>query len=324
MGQNLIQCAYLYKENTTPEERKPVRAYAKEHQISMKNARYPLFLRVKDYQRAHEISEDIEGEILIQALEAATWLGSQVRSGKITIPRLRSDSKTVPLLTRSDTGFRMESLPIPPVQVSYPAGYSDNTELKDQVRALHQRGKWACKLILVDVESTAEGVEGLFFPWELLTVDLESNYPINVRRCRDYENRTHILLRDLMLTMLREGRRPESILVSDPRTEAFLSGFCQEQQISLRNGEMPDMIDSLVNRNRYLRDFNGEYLPDETMQALDFFLFAPDEQMPTEKKELDAAYSMFSFLDQPFMSDPLRKNVEKILRRIENLQNKNA
>ena len=41
MGQNLIQCAYLYKENTTPEERKPVRAYAKEHQISMKNARYP-------------------------------------------------------------------------------------------------------------------------------------------------------------------------------------------------------------------------------------------------------------------------------------------
>lgn len=163
MGQNLIQCAYLYKENTTPEERKPVRAYAKEHQISMKNARYPLLLRVKDYQRAHDISEGIEGEILIQALEAATWLGSQVRSGKITIPRLRSDSKTVPLLTRSDTGFRMESLPIPLVQVSYPTGYSDNTKLKDQVRALHQRGKWACKLILVDVESTAEGVEGLFF-----------------------------------------------------------------------------------------------------------------------------------------------------------------
>ena len=74
----------------------------------------------------------------------------------------------------------------------------------------------ACKLILVDVENTAEGVEVLFFPWELLTVDLESNYPINVRRCRDYENRTHILLRGLMLTMLREGRRPESILVSDP------------------------------------------------------------------------------------------------------------
>lgn len=125
-----------------------------------------------------------------------------------------------------------------------------------------------------------------------------------------------------MLTMLREGRRPESILVSDPRTEAFLSGFCQEQQISLRNGEMPDMIDSLVNRNRYLRDFNGEYLPDESMQALDFFLFAPDEAMPTEREELDTAYSVFSFLDQPFMSDPLRKNVEKILRRIENLQNK--
>lgn len=125
-----------------------------------------------------------------------------------------------------------------------------------------------------------------------------------------------------MLTMLREGRRPESILVSDPRTEAFLSGFCQEQQISLRNGEMPDMIDSLVNRNLYWRAVVESYLPEGMMQTMDFYLFAPDEKMPTDRKELDPLYFTFSFVDKSSMPDPLRKNIEKILRRIENLQNK--
>ena len=124
-----------------------------------------------------------------------------------------------------------------------------------------------------------------------------------------------------MLTMLREGRRPESILVSDPRTEAFLSGFCQEQQISLLNGEMPDMIDSLVNRNLYWRAVVESYLPEGMMQTIDFYLFAPDEKMPTDRKELDPLYFTFSFVDKSSMPDPLRKNIEKILRRIENLKN---
>ena len=102
-----------------------------------------------------------------------------------------------------------------------------------------------------------------------------------------------------MLTMLREGRRPESILVSDPRTEAFLSGFCQEQQISLRNGEMPDMIDSLVNRNLYWRAVVESYMPEGMMQTMDSYLFAPDEKMPTDRKELDPLYSRFLSLTSP-------------------------
>ena len=169
MSQNNLQCAYLSKDQATPEERKPVRAYAREHSISMKNARYPLFLRVSRFQRPDDITEEFEGDILREAFDAALWLGPKVISGQITIPHLRTNTKAVPLLVKDGSEFRMESTPVIPYEiVPYPVGHTDETDLMDRTRKISQSGRWACKLILLNETYGADGVEGEFFPWELV------------------------------------------------------------------------------------------------------------------------------------------------------------
>ena len=138
----------------------------------------------------------------------------------------------------------MESTPVIPYEiVPYPVGHTDETDLMDRTRKISQSGRWACKLILLNATYTADGVEGEFFPWELVTFDYQSRNRVPVRACRDYENRTHVLLRELMKTLVQINKRPESILVSDLRTQTFLSEWCRSQNIDLLTGELPDELD---------------------------------------------------------------------------------
>lgn len=322
MSQNNIQCAYLSKDQMTPEERKPVRAYAREHSISMKNARYPLFLRVSRFQRPDDISEDFECDILREAFDAALWLGPKVMSGRITIPRLRTNTKTVPLLVKDGSEFRMESTPVIPYEmVSYPVGHTDETELMEQTRQLSQSGRWACKLILLNATYTADGVEGEFFPWELVIFDAQSRHKIPVRRCRDYENRPHVLLRELMKTLLRISRRPESILVSDLRTQAFLSEWCRRQNIDLLTGELPDELDSLINASLYEEELERNEVPEPFSDAMEFYLLASDEDVLKMKDDFDQiSAALSSMLSIDNLSEPLRNNIEKVLWRFHSLQ----
>ena len=322
MSQNNLQCAYLSKDQATPEERKPVRAYAREHSISMKNARYPLFLRVSRFQRPDDITEEFEGDILREAFDAALWLGPKVISGQITIPHLRTNTKTVPLLVKDGSEFRMESTPVIPYEiVPYPVGHTDETDLMDRTRKISQSGRWACKLILLNETYGADGVEGEFFPWELVTFDYQSRNRVPVRACRDYENRTHVLLRELMKTLVRINKRPESILVSDLRTQTFLSEWCRSQNIDLLTGELPDELDSLINASLYEEELERNEVPKQFSDAIDFYLLASDELLLRTKDDFDqisAALSSFLLIDN--LSDPLRKNIEKVLRRLNSLQ----
>lgn len=326
MSQNNLQCAYLSKDQATPEERKPVRAYAREHSISMKNARYPLFLRVSRFQRPDDITEEFEGDILREAFDAALWLGPKVISGQITIPHLRTNTKTVPLLVKDGSEFRMESTPVIPYEiVPYPVGHTDETDLMDRTRKISQSGRWACKLILLNETYGADGVEGEFFPWELVTFDYQSRNRVPVRACRDYENRTHVLLRELMKTLVRINKRPESILVSDLRTQTFLSEWCRSQNIDLLTGELPDELDSLINASLYEEELERNEVPKQFSDAIDFYLLASDELLLRTKDDFDQisdALSSFLLIDN--LSDPLRKNIEKVLRRLNSLQEEEA
>ncbi|MBQ9008990.1 MAG: hypothetical protein IJ088_06635 [Clostridia bacterium] len=326
MSQNNIQCAYLSKDALTPEERKPVRAYAREHAISMKNARYPLFLHVSRYQRADDISKDHECDILLNAFDAALWLGPEVISGQISIPHLRTNAKTIPLLIRDGSEFRVTSTPAVSYEIiPFPVGHTDETRLVNQTRKLTQSGRWACKLILINETYPADGVEGEFFPWKLVTYDLKNRREIVIRKCRDYENRTDVLLRQVMNAMLELNKRPESILVSDIRTNAFLSEWCRDQNIPLLSGEMPDELDTLINASLYEKELVRNDVPEEFKRSLYFFLLASDEEVLKREEDFDRFSTMLSsMLYITDISDPLKKNIEKVLRRLSILQEEAA
>ncbi len=321
LGQITVQCVLGDRDEVTPEERKSVQAYSKQHGISLRGRyTFPYFMRIYHFQPMTEITTDEEADMLEQALDAAIWVNEQMKMRKITINPLWARRKTLPLVVRDEAGFHAEDYPLLPMgELTYPEGHTENEAYKERTRKMPKEGQWACKIILDEVAREAEGVEGLYYPWRLLAVNSESRKAIPVQLVRDYENRTNVMLDKVMEAIFREGACPERITVTDERTEALLAGWCQEIGIALSMEEESDELED------FEEQLSGEETGDSLertafLDMLDVLEYLPEEILRSDPRQLQEAVKQFRIMmTLPDFPDELREKTQHVLDRLNRL-----
>ena len=118
MGLNCVSLIFEKKLNLRDEEREPVRAYAKAHDIKLTGVNaYPHVIRFLPYKYPwFPESGEIEA-ILLEAVEAATFAAGKLETGsaeKIGFADLQKGAVSIPLIEKKDGAYRfsgMHSLP---------------------------------------------------------------------------------------------------------------------------------------------------------------------------------------------------------------------
>ncbi len=329
LGQSAIHCQFHPKDSLKKEEAETIRARAAEHGVNMrrKNA-WPVFRRLVPLQDMESLSEE-DAEVLDEAFDLVLWLAQQERQQLASwIPPLGRTSESIPFFSRSEDGYRVEKIPLqtlPPVE--YPEGYTNNDIYKARVRKMKKEGAWACELVICQELSKAEGVEGLYYPWELLTVDLETGRPVWVQRVRDYEHRTEVMLDKLAEAFFRVNECPATIVVSEERTEALLREWCRTVGIDLAVEDKPEELQELEARQMMedelseMEDIEADHLPESLETMLDLLLSMPDSTVRSifagnQKEGRDTLRSMMSY---PITPQSVRKKTGEMLDRLDRI-----
>jgi len=330
MGQDAVSLLFGNKDNATPEEQDAIRKYTKANGISIRGGHsWPLFGHSYPYQPVAELSEEDAG-LLIEAIQVVCWLASYQNTGMIWIPEMNADTTKIPLLKKTEDGYDVDELqlePLPPV--TYPVGVNHNDLYKARVKKIKKKGKWYCEVQVYPEPCPAEGVEGLYFPWNLLTYRMDDEEFIEVQMVRDYENRTEVLLDKLMEAMIREKVYPKSIAVSDDRTEALLGDWCREMGIHLFREERPEEIENLLNDEEDYEDDDYYDIEDEDEQergieVIDFLAtmlrYLPEEALLEDLRKLEEERRELAFIARdPMLKPELRKKVTSVLAEFDRL-----
>ena len=274
-----LQCQLGRKSELSEDQQADVAAFAKARGISLRGLNaWPAFLQLHRLQAPVPTERGSTAEeLLFEALDAAIWLAEKVRGEGAKIPELTTGSERIPLIRREKEGWTVEETALPEVQkTEYPAGFSKNEMLKARARRLKKKGRWACELRLLPTAVKAEGVDGLHYPWELLTVNLDSGKAVEVQPVRDYERRADVMLDKWMEALTRENGRPAVLTVSDQRTFAFMKDWCGESETRLVLGEKPGELAALepgresdmdsIEDMEYMLEIIAE-LPDELLKS---------------------------------------------------------
>ncbi len=331
LGQDTVQVLFGKKDNATAEEQDAIRKYTKTHGINLRGGySWPLFGHSFPYQPVADISEEDAG-ILTEAIQAACWLASYHAAGMIRIPEMVAGTTKIPLLKKTADGYDMKELelePLPPAE--YPVGRNQNDLYKARVKKLKKKGKWYCEVQIYPDPCEAEGVEGLYYPWNLLTYGTDDEEFIEVQMVRDYENRTEVMLDKLMEAIIREKVCPQSIAVSDDRTEALLGDWCREMDIRLCREERPEEIEDLLYEDEDEDDDEDYYEyedENEQQRGIELIEFLtkmiksfPEEVLLKDSRKLEEIRRELAFIaGDPMLKPELRKKVTSISTEIDRL-----
>ncbi|MCR4876851.1 MAG: plasmid pRiA4b ORF-3 family protein [Clostridiales bacterium] len=327
LGQLSLFCEFVPKDELDPESAEKLSPYIKAHGMSMrsKKALWPQFFHCRPYRVAAYTFDDAEMATITEALEAACWLNGNLGRPMHTLAHLYESEKTIPLLHREGDTWRIEKIPMPPEpDISYPIGHTFNEMYEARVQNLKQKGTWACELRLYQFPCEAEGTEEKVFPWELLTVDMDTGREIPIQRVRDYETRTEVMLDKIMEAMFRANVCPKAFCVHDERTYALLEDWSAEMNIELSmEEEIPEELEELEN----ITDTQAFWGTEDSMDAmegmLDFLLLLPDKDLFSDQPELEEYITTFrEMLDHPETPDNIRSKASEILERYEHYQSR--
>jgi len=317
-GQQSLQCEFVPKEELEEEAMESLQMYADTHGLSLrkKNALWPQFLKYRPYRVPTLVYAAEDAELLSECLDAACWLAGQMGLKIRSLAFLHEENQTFPLIRRQGDTWTMEKLPMPPEpDIYYPIGHTPNEIFKARIKRLKKKGTWACKMTLFTVPCEAEGLEERVFPWELLTVDLDTGNTVEIQRVRDYETRTDVMLDKLMEAMFRENTCPEAIQVYDDRTYSLLEDWTAEMGIEL---SMEEDLPYELERLEVLRMMESD--PEATVngmeQMLDELLSMSDRQLFLYQPEL-ALYmeTFFEMIHEPDLPETLRDKISTLLAR---------
>ena len=254
-SQRCLQCCFENRDGLSPGQEQEARSYARRMGLTLrgKNA-FPAFLSNRPGSIPWpELSEGEDG-LLCQALEYALMLSKALeRTGKealgfrFCIPC----QGEIPLLSRDSDGnpvFGRVALPEPVPPVFPEPAPTDELSLK-RLSRLQRKGEWQCEVILAPQPMEPEGDAAPAFPALLLCWDTMREMTVSTQPVPLGDGQPEQLLSEFCALMLRENRRPASILVRDRRTFALLRRLSERLGISLA---MEDTLDELDEVEEYL------------------------------------------------------------------------
>ena len=322
LSQSTLICALTSREDLEEDEEKAVRTYAAAHGISLRGRfAWPQCLRLVYFQPPRHPGTEDE-QIMAASIDAIIWLSKHMKEIGIGIRKIGSNSQWITLLRKEADGYVAGDMAMPKLpETVIPEGESLNDIYQMKTRKMKKHGTWFCQLVIPSEPRPADGVEGLHYPWELFTFDLDRKQQVAVQAVRDYVHRTNVMLDKLMEAIFREERCPKTIRVSDERTEKLLRGWCTSVGIELSMGDVPEEL-----RNDDIapaQDLEQDELMEDIHHLLDVMLKAPDEALLRRPKELAAETKYVKMLVlRPETPEEIRQKALKLIQRIENLLNK--
>ena len=323
LSQNTLICALTSRDDLEAEDQEAVRAYAKDHGISLRGRyAWPHMQRLVPFQVFREPNPE-EETAMAESMEAIIWLSQHRKDAETQVRKISSGSPWITLIRKTADGYTAEDMEMPKLpEVEIPAGENHNDIFQMKTRKMKKHGTWYCQLDVLSEPRAAEGVEGLHFAWELQAFDLERKQPVFVQAVRDYIHRTDVMLDKLMEAIFRENECPKEIRVSDERTEKLLQSWCDAVGIRLSRGEMPEGLQGKAYAGDTENQDWGEMIKQvdslvELMETLpDAVLMENRKDLPEQKEFLE----MMSLV--PDVPASTRKKINQTVLRIEEILNK--
>ena len=323
LSQSTLICALTSRDYLEEKDQEAVRAYAKDHGISLRGRyAWPQMHRLVSFQTPRDPDPE-EENAMAESMEAIIWLSQHGKEAEIQVRKISSGTPWITLIRKTGDGYTAEDMEMPKLpEVEIPAGENHNDVFQMKTRKMKKHGTWYCCLDVLSEPRAAEGMEGLHFAWELQTFDLDREQTVDVQAVRDYVHRTDVMLDKLMEAVFREKKCPKEIRVSDERTEKLLQSWCDSVGIRLSRGEMPEGLQG----EAYAGDAEGQDLAEmieHSETLLDLIQMLPDEILLENRRDLPEQKEFLEMMALlPNVPASTRKKAIKTVLRIEELLNK--
>lgn len=291
LSQNCLQCSFESKDMLSPEELSAVRAYASEHQLTLRGANaFPQFMVYHPASHPWSISDQGDIQLLCAALEAALEVGKQVKGGNKVQLGFREGlayDRSVPLLTRSGEGFIWSVHSLPPKQpAQYPEPVLSDELLMARLKKAKKRGGiWVCDVVLMPQPIMEDDASVPTFPYTLLTFVCDTELALPTEVVSNFESGSETLLRALGSRMLEHGI-PREIRVVDERTYALLKNLAAALKIKLTLQEENDLLNAMeMDFMEYVGVQTADTVEEEAALFAEMFLTLDDDillSMPNE------------------------------------------
>ncbi|MDE6291676.1 MAG: hypothetical protein K2M16_09090 [Muribaculaceae bacterium] len=242
--------------NLTAAQKKQIRTVANERQIKMCRPNgYPEFIR---YDRGFIRTEPNEDEMsdLGMALKAGNEVASRVKGmtlgelGKLGFneegyyPSLAGGDRIPMLEMQEDGSFKWSMTVTPKVQAaSFPTPVFANVLAAGRLKTMKRVGPFQCKAM--HMPTPVKIKDGVFYPLIIVFVNDEGMmYPVMQKSNDPYAEEE--LLNQLAFTLISMEVYPESFLVNDRFSEAFLEDFCKKTEIKLKKADYLPEIEEVV------------------------------------------------------------------------------
>ena len=289
---NLLQCSFESKDMLSPEELSAVRAYASEHQLTLRGANaFPQFVSHHPARYPWPVSDQRDIRRLHAALEAALEVSKQVKSRDKVQLGFRegpAHDRSVPLLTRSGEGFIWSLHPLPPKQpVQYPEPILSNDVLLARLRKMKkQSGVWVCDVVLMPQPMMEDDASAPVFPYTTLLIICEKELALPTEVISDYDSESETLLLALGNRMLEHGI-PREIRVVDDRTYALLKNLASALKIRLVLHEENALLDEMeMEFFEYASAQTADTIEVEAAEFVEMLLSMDDDRLLSIPNEL--------------------------------------
>ena len=292
-SQSCLQCSFEEKYDLSEEQLAEARDYAKRKGISYrgKNA-FPCFIS----SQPHHVPWPMEGErnetILCEALSAALAVAELLQQqDKETLgfrPCIPCEGEIPFLERKSFGGASISKVMLPePVPETYPEpDFQDELALK-RLSRLKKSGTWLSEIVWMNQPVRPEDGGAPHFPVFLLCWNRVSEMLAVTELVSDIQTEADKLLLSFTHLLTEHGGRPETILVRDERTYAFLRKLSDRLGIHLeQNSDLPELDEA---EEDFYSDLNEELQVLEDLSTLTELLshLSAGElaQMPPELRE---------------------------------------
>ena len=274
MTQDCLQCSFENRDDLSPFELEETQSYAKNHEITWGQNGYPQFRRYLPGRYPWFLKDEKDEKYLSAALSAALEIAKRLKTTSkhsLGFTDGTPYNRTVPLLTKSKSGYRLDTAELPARQKkSYPSPLVGSEPLIARLKENKATDQvWACEAIMFpnptrneapgNAEAAEAPVNAPYFPYTLVIVDLNSNSIIESELVADYDRDAGILVTALAHAMAEHGV-PSEIQVQDKRTQALLSAFSGQIDMKITYCDTLPLLD--VIEEDMLSHFSGSPSPD--------------------------------------------------------------
>ena len=234
VSQNCLQCSFENKDDIPEAEVISVQTYTKSHDIRLRGANsFPTMICVKPYQVPWFIRDKKDYVLMEEALRAGIEVAEKLKSSKPEKLGFSKNAEEIPLLIPEEDGFTWKTCHIPEIAPKYLFLLNSMQTSQNKSRLLRKVNKLECTLIHMQETIQDSPEEPPYFPAILLAMETKNDRFLKTQPVKQYAGNEADVLEDFALNLIAAKRAPKSISVTDDRTEALLSQFCEACGIKL-------------------------------------------------------------------------------------------